>query len=158
MYEISQGRSMLPSLGFTINPAAFAFGIFCLSYVYLLFFMYAPLYSRGFQKDTMFLRGLSGLWWQMVGAIDQSVFVFKLPQTNNRTAYSSKSLESILWQLWVSRAFATTGCPYRELQRREENAPHLPFLFLQHNSVLYVCFARANSVMGTYALTTSDTA
>ena len=30
MYEISQGRSMLPSPGFTINPAAFvlAFSVF----------------------------------------------------------------------------------------------------------------------------------
>jgi len=80
MYEISQGRSILPELGFTINPVV-CFGVFSLFYAYFLFiyFHVRSLCSRGSQKDTMILRGLLGLWWQSVGAIDWPVCVFKLP-------------------------------------------------------------------------------
>lgn len=51
---------MLPSLGFTINPAAFAFGIFCLSYVYLLFFMYAPPLLPWFSERYNVFEGVIG--------------------------------------------------------------------------------------------------
>ena len=69
MYEISRGRGVLPDLGFTISPwFVLAFSFSFMHAFYLFIFMHAL--SRGAQKDTMFLRGLLGLWWQGFGAID----------------------------------------------------------------------------------------